>query len=65
MKFEMITIEDVDVLSDKKIPLDKLTGIATNRAAVMTNKKIRCCTVVEGHLSYHTIYSLYISQVGP
>ena len=35
----MITREVLHVLSDKKILLDKLTGIATNGAAVMTGKK--------------------------
>ena len=34
----MITREVLDVLSDKKIPFDKLTCIATNGAAVMTRK---------------------------
>ena len=36
---ETITREVLDVLSDKQIPLDKLTGVATDGAAVMTGKK--------------------------
>ena len=36
---ESITREVLDVLSEKQIPLDKLTGLATDGAAVMTGKK--------------------------
>ena len=36
---ESITREVLDVLSEKQIPLDKLTGLATDGAAVMTEKK--------------------------
>ena len=36
---ESITREILDVLNEKKIPLDRLTGLATDGAAVMTGKK--------------------------
>ena len=36
---ESITREILDVLNEKKIPLDRLTGLATDGAAVMSGKK--------------------------
>ena len=36
---ESITREVLEVLSEKQIPLDKLTGLATDGATVMTGKK--------------------------